>query len=142
MKTILTFFIFIITLMNAHAQTDSWKVTNNKTVLIETSVENEQKNILKLKKADLQKEGTLEIMYKDGDKQPDWRRYMAVFDEKDTELYKKENTACFKLSHQQILEWAKKAKTLHIFTWSLPNDPDLAARIRIRRIHLCTLTLN
>lgn len=128
--------------MNVNAQSDSWKIINNKTVLIQTADESEEKNLIVLKKADLQKQGTLEVLFKDGDKQLDWRRYLAVFDEEDTELYKKENTACIKLSHQQLLDWAKKAKSLHIFTWSLPNDPELAARIRIRRIHLCTITVN
>jgi hypothetical protein len=31
--------------------------------------------------------------------------------------------------------------TIKIYTWALPKDPKEAARVRIRRVHLCTIEL-
>jgi hypothetical protein len=122
---------------------DSWKIKwNNKTVL-ETSREDESSNTIKIKKDDLKKKYTLEIVYKEGDvaNTKNWKRSILFYDDADNGLMTKDSTRSVKLSAAQLKKLFGDKKTVKIYTMAIPTDPDLAARVRVRRVHLCTLEL-
>jgi hypothetical protein len=73
-------------------------------------------------------------------KQRDWNRSIIIFDEKDNQLYKKENFTV-KLENAVLAGLFKRSKVLNIYTTSLPKDPKLAAAVRIRRVHLATIRM-
>jgi hypothetical protein len=142
MKNLLTLLLIsTFTMTNAKSQ-GSWKIKFENKTLLSASTENETANTRQLKKADLSKNAFLQIDYKetDADKK-DWVRSFLFFDENDNELLRKENIKSPKLSSAELTKLFHERKKLKIYTVSLPSDPELASRVRIRRVHLCTLEL-
>jgi len=119
---------------------DSWKVYCGTKVLLKTSVSDASKNTVILGGRELASGAELKIVYKDRDPQKDWTRIIAVFDDNDNELERKE-TDSFSLRMSKIRELSAQYKKLTFYTWALPKDPELAARIRIRRVYLCTVEM-
>jgi hypothetical protein len=119
---------------------DSWKVSLNGRELLNTSTEDEAKNVILLKKPDLQKKKDFTVAYHEAKEQKGWERTMAAYDSRDAELNKQKGTR-FKLTSTALQSLFKKSKTIKIYTVALPSDPNLKAAVRVRRVHLCTLTL-
>ena len=123
------------------AKSNTWTVEHNRAVLLKATGENVAKNVVVLKAKDLKIEGQLYINYKEAEPLKDWKRTFAVFDEKDNELMSYSGSS-FKISNGKLRSLASDGiETIKIYTWALPTDPDLASRIRIRRVHLCTVKL-
>ena len=112
---------------------------NGKTIL-NTDVESVEKNTIEIKASELKKKSYLCISYKEAVKQGGWKRSIIVFDEKDNQLYKKENFTV-KIENSILMGLFNKSKVLNIYTTSLPKDPKLAAAVRIRRVHLATIRM-
>jgi hypothetical protein len=143
MKTILFLaFTFIMSLSNGQPQdaTDSWKVEHNGKTKLKATAENEDKNVITIKKEDLKKTGTFLVAYKEVSSERGWQRSITLFDVKDNELLKSES-ALLKIPNSKLSSLANSHKILKIYTWSLPTDPAVAATVRIRRIHLCTILI-
>ncbi len=121
------------------AQNDSWKVTHNGKVRLSASEENE-KNRVEIKAAELNKKGLLSVAFKEGAPQADWQREIMIFDPSDNEL-KRSKGSLLKLQNTDLKKLFAQSKTLMIYTIALPKDPNLAATVRVRRVHLCTLVL-
>lgn len=122
-------------------QSDSWKIKWNKKTILETAKENEADNTQKVKLADLKDNCFLKVTYKENPPKKDWKRDFLFFDEGDNELLRKDSTTIAKIPGTELKKLFAGKKKIMIYTVSLPTDPDLAARIRIRRVHLCTLEL-
>ena len=142
--------ILLIALVSLHmflqaqkAQPDSWKITWNKKVILETSKSDETANIRKIKAADLKKNYVLQITYKESDpkKIKEWNRSFMFFNESDNEISRKDNTRNWKITATELKKLFGDKKKIKIYTIAVPSDPDLAARVRVRRVHLCTLEL-
>jgi negative regulator of sigma E activity len=129
----------ILLAMYASAQ-DSWKITHNGKQCLQTSVESVETNSFTIKAADLKKKGLLSVQYTEAEKQKDWKRSIILFDEKDTELYRKDKNI-LQLQNSTLAVLSKKAKKISIYTLSLPTDPKLAAVVRVRRVHLATIII-
>jgi len=121
------------------AQNDNWKVSHNGKVRLSAGEENE-KNRIEIKAAELNKKGLLSIAFKEGTAQPDWQREIMIFDPSDNELLKQKGSL-LKVQNAELKKLFGKSKTLMVYTISLPKDPALAATVRVRRVHLCTLVL-
>ena len=67
---------------------DTWKICLDKKVLLNTSEEHEEKNIIKIFSSDLKKSRLFIVSYKEESPQLHWERSILVFDEKDNELKK------------------------------------------------------
>jgi hypothetical protein len=124
---------------SAQAQ-PSWTVHHNTKLRIKTSEESEEKNVLTLKTADLKKKGQLQVSYSDAEKQKGWVRTILYIDSTGEELLKTRG-ALSQVANATLLSLASKAKTIHVYTIYLPSDPAEAATVRVRRVHLCTLTV-
>ncbi|MEO6069664.1 MAG: hypothetical protein ABIN57_02370 [Chitinophagaceae bacterium] len=119
---------------------DSWRIEHNGNLKLYASTENPAKNVITLKKADFKKAGALVIGYKEMSREGGWQRSITLFDEKDNELIKEEG-ALLKVKNAKLASLAASYKTIKIYTWALPTDPALAATVRIRRVHLCTILI-
>ena len=122
----------------------SWKVTFcNKELLVATE-EDQNKNVVSIRSADLDKPGRyLTLSYWEMNtisKKNGWKRSIIVFDESDNQLIKKDSSA-ISLSANELKKLFKERKKIKLFTISIPSDPSQAALVRIRRVHLCTLDL-
>jgi hypothetical protein len=119
---------------------DTWRLTlNGKTVLTATE-ESEEKNKLSIKKADLSKKKDFYLSYSEKNKDDKWEREIMVVGDNDHELLR-QSTSKLKISNAKLLSLFKKSNTLKFYTISLPKDPVKRAAIRVRRAHLCTLTM-
>ena len=125
------------------AQPDSWKITWNNKVILETNKSDETANVRKIKSSDLNKSCFLEINYKEADakKEKEWIRSFMLMDENDKELLRKDSTRNVKIAAAELKKLFGEQKKVKIYTIAIPADPGLAARVRVRRVHLCTLEL-
>ncbi len=137
-----TFYLFALALFfNAVAGAQStWKICLDSKVLLSTSVENDEKNVVKIKTAILKKHKSFIVRYKQAEETKDWERTITVYDTEDAVL-KSLKGSQFKISVAALQLLFKKSKTLEVYTWALPKDPKLAANVRVRRVHLVTLVL-
>ena len=138
MKILFAFLLSFIGI-SAIAQ-DSWKLCLDKKVLLNAPGEDEKKNIVRISVADLNKSKTLTLSYKEGSPQKGWERTILMYDEKDNEL-KKQKGKKLKLKTLELKSLLNQYKTVKIYTINSPTDPTLKERVRIRRVHLCTLIL-
>jgi hypothetical protein len=130
---LLSFFI----ISNGVSAQDSWNVIINGKSVLKTSVEDESKNVITISQSMLKKKNSLIINYKQAVAQKDWERFIAAETEEATLKEVKGNL--FKISNTSLQSLFKKSKTIKIYSWSLPTDPEVRQRVRIRRVYLCTL---
>lgn len=123
----------------AEAQ-DSWLVVHGGKVRLKTAEEDETKNVVNIKATDLKKTGHLLISYIEAEKQKDWKRTIMFVGPNDKELLKIDGPVA-KVQNAKLKALAAKSKTIKVYTISLPSDPEVAATVRVRRVHLCTLSV-
>jgi hypothetical protein len=134
-------FLFLLILISlAGFGQGSWKVRLNEKTVLNTTVEDEEKNIILLKKSDLRKKKDFTLQFREENKKADWERTLMVYDEKDRELVKQKGNQ-LKVKNSRLLTYFSETAQLKIYTIALPTDPTLRAAIRVRRVHLCTLVL-
>ena len=120
-----------------------WKIMHNKQQLLLAHEEDVVKNRIQIRLIDLKQKGSFTITYAEmntGPARSGWIRTMAVYDEADKELYRK-NTNIIKWQDRELKKMLASNKIIKVFTWALPKDPAQAARVRVRRVHLCTIEL-
>jgi hypothetical protein len=122
---------------------NSWKVKWNKKLVLSANGENEARNAITIAKADLSKKCFLEIQFKEADseKANGWKRTFLIMDENDNELARIEKGSTITVKAADLKKHFKGRNCLRIFSISLPKDPELAARVRVRRIHIVTVKL-
>ncbi|HJW18341.1 MAG TPA: hypothetical protein VJ499_14520 [Flavisolibacter sp.] len=134
---LITLFVFLVLSPTLYAQ--SWQICNNGKVLLKTETENEEKNKISLDSIHLSKKG-LTLQYNEGkEKKKGWERVIAVYDSAGKEL-KQQKGNSLQLSRDSLHYYLKNSPLLKFFTWSLPTDPKLKALVRVRRIHLATIS--
>lgn len=119
---------------------NSWEVFLDEKILLNTSKEDEKKNVIKISSADLNKAKTFIVSLKETSAQKGWERTIIMYDEKDNEL-KKQAGKRLAVQTFELKALLDKLGTIKIYTINSPTDPKMKARVRIRRIHLCTLIL-
>jgi hypothetical protein len=68
----------------------------------------------------------------------DWKRTLIVQDDTGREWQQVEGHS-LKLRHRALRKMAATVPRIEMYTSSLPADPERAATVRIRRVHLCTI---
>ena len=143
--------LFLITLtlfsMSSHLEaqsSSSWQITWNKKILLQTSKEDETANVKTIKAAELTDDRFLEVVYKEASAEQEkiWKRSILFFDDHSHELMQKDSTRNVKLSGTDLKQLFGDRSTVKIYTVAYPLDPSLGPRVRVRRVHLCTLELN
>jgi hypothetical protein len=141
MKKLLLAAILLSAFTMSHAQ-DSWKIKLNGKIIFTAAGEDEIKNTKSIKRTELARPGTLDVLYKESIPQESWRRSLLFFDENDNQLFVKDSvTAVTKINNATLKKLFTDKKKLRIYTIATPTDPDLAARVRLRRVHLVTIDL-
>ncbi|MGZ5191208.1 MAG: hypothetical protein ACXWCZ_09330 [Flavisolibacter sp.] len=140
MKKIL-FLAFGIVITLATFSQDTWKLNLNGKIVFTAKVESEEKNKLTIKKSDLSKKKDFYLTYTEKTKDDKWEREIMIVDDNDHELFRHTSDK-LKISNAKLLSLFKKSNTLKIYTISLPKDPAKRAVVRVRRVHLVSLTMN
>jgi len=141
MKQILLATILSLAAFMVNAQ-DSWIIKLNNKAVITANKEDEDANVKTVKRSELAKAGSLQVFYKETEPKTGWRRSILLFDENDNELSRIDSlTSKSKISNATLKKGFQGKTKIHIYTIALPADPNLAAAIRVRRVHLGTLKL-
>ncbi|HEY1112798.1 MAG TPA: hypothetical protein VGE66_04535 [Chitinophagaceae bacterium] len=119
---------------------DSWKVIHKGKQKLATGVEKPEGNVVTINRADLSGTGTFLIKYTEKEPRTGWTRTITMVDKGENELHTHKGNL-FTISNANLKKLFNKANTIYVYTWALPDDPELAARIRIRRVHLSTIKL-
>ncbi len=146
MKTYIFGILAIIASFSLNAQslekTDTWTISLNKKIILSTSNEDETTNTKKIQRSALTKKAAfLDIKYTQGRVRTGWDRSITFYDENDAELLSKSIKADLKLNSKEMKKIAAAGKKIKIYTIAVPSDPKIAATVRVRRVHLCTLEL-
>jgi hypothetical protein len=135
------FLILVLTFSNIHIQAqDRWTVTHNGKEVVVATTEDTVANKVTATHGDLKKWGVLRIKYKEVPERPDWKRTLLIVDSGQTEL-KAVSGNTLKLRNRVLRKWLRNSGKLFIYTSSIPADPERAATVRVRRVHLCTLLI-
>lgn len=118
----------------------AWKLKLDKKVLVDATEENMEKNKVTLTVAELRKAKLLTLNYGAAGEDPKWQRTITIYDPQDAEL-KQFTGRSMSLSTAALRKLFAKSPTLHIYTMAIPKDPNLAATVRVRRVHLATVQM-
>jgi|GEM_PF-1028316 len=119
-------------------QPGKWKIKMNGKTLINTSTEDEKVNTKNISSSEWKKSGYLEISYTEAEPNT-WIRSFLFVDENDQQLFAVENSMKAKVSLSKLRKLFAGKKEVRIYTSIAPVNPDI--KVRIRRVHLCTLKL-
>jgi hypothetical protein len=140
MKLVLSILFSTLITMAVNAQdTDSWLVKWDGEKVLSTSNEDKTANTKTVKVPSNPSKSKLEIEYKP--RKESLKRSFILFGKNDNELMRFEDTWSAKICYADLLKSIGDEKQIEIYTIAIPTDPDLAARVRVRRVHLCTLIL-
>ena len=142
-SSLLLLFLFVVTLFAGAQEGIHWRIKHNKQTLLQSQEEDTVKNIIPLSLTDLNTPGHFTITcsatniagHKDA-----WIRTIAVYTATGKELYRKDADAII-IADMQLKKMLLENKTINVFSWAIPKDPVQAARVRVRRVHLCTIEL-
>lgn len=115
-----------------------WQVLVNKQLVLQSNTEDAAVNSRIVKAADLFNTN-LQIIYTET---PDAQlnRSYIIMDNNRRELFRTENTKQ-PIAGAALKKAAGGETTLVVYTLAIPSDPALAATVRVRPVHLCTLIL-
>jgi hypothetical protein len=139
MKKIALFFLATIVTICSFAQKGKWKVCLNKKTLLETTKEDEVKNVKTISLKEWKKAGYFELNYKEAEADIWFYRHFMIVDKDETDFYRLDSTNTIKIPLAELRKKTAGKKEIFIYTTISPKDPNLA--IRIRRIHLITIKL-
>ena len=141
MKKIILLIAFVLPVLCVVAQ-NSWKVKLNNKILVATNETDNTKYDKKVSRTEWKKNGSLEVSYKqDEEPQDGWVRTFYLIDEMGNTVIQKDNVNSIKISLKQLRKSFAGKKKIEIYTMVRPTDPEVAMRVRIRRVLLCTLEL-
>jgi hypothetical protein len=138
-KWILTIFALLSFTMVKADTIDNWQIHLNNKLILKGNVGADEPAVIQLSFKDAT--GSLKVTYRNDAPNIDWNRTFTICDADDNVLLKKEiatNAGSVVFSMQDLKKLAGK-KQVHIYTVSLPNDPNVAATVRVRRFLLGTI---
>ncbi len=132
MKRLLLFIIAITSFVFVHAQ-DRWTIQLNNKTLLTAKKEDTTANVVSVK--DLKK-GSLIITYTPGTADSKWGRRLSIYDVAENELYTKEAFS-ITIPATTLKKWKQNHSKIKIYTWPISKDPRI--KLKVRRVHLCTI---
>lgn len=150
MKKLIFFILFITTTQLVNAQAISWraKLGNKKTW--EFAGEDPEKNSVQLSYSQLKSKNNFMLGYVAPADEKEWKRILQVNDAAGsaiieipelTKTQKDNGTIWFTIPAKQLKKILTQHKKITILVSSLPSDPEKAALVRVRPVHVCTITL-
>jgi hypothetical protein len=125
----------------AAASEASWKVSLGKKVLLKATGEDENANVITLRRADLKKKASFTLSYvPESGQSAGWNRTITVYGANDTELQQHKGNK-LTLSNYALAQLVKGKDQVKIYTMAIPSDKRKAALVRVRRMHLVTINI-
>jgi hypothetical protein len=138
MKKTFFFICFLIAILSANAQSDSWEIKLNGKLILSADREDKIAKLKNIKVTEWKKSGFFEIIVKEAFPEK-WIRSFQFQDEQETELLRKDSVSSFKIPGVTLYKLFKNKKEIRIYTTTDPKNPMMMAPSHI--VHLCTLRL-
>lgn len=136
-RAFLIYVAFSFAVNSGQAQ-DSWKVSlSNKIILHQKN--NKESVTAHLKASSYKNFDKLSITYSTINSDTSWNRTFFINDEKDINLFTLtmiRQSGSVYVKSPRIKKLISSKKSFYIYTFSLPKDPSLAARVRVARVLL------
>lgn len=142
MKRAVLFYMIVLFSFAAQAQEyDSWQIYHNRK---EVSKFNDKKETtderrLVLLNRIMEGPGFFIIEFTPAKEQEEWIRTIAFYDSTDNLIREFKNTLFLRIHNSDIAAIMEGRQKVKVFSWAIPNDPAIAATVRVRRQLLCTL---
>ena len=101
------------------------------------------KNKLQLKKSDLANNNIFKIEYNEpkNSTTKGWVRTIVIMDTTSAVVVQQDSVSLLQLYNKDLMKLLWSRQKVNVYTWVKPLDPGMAAAIRIRRFHLCSIEL-
>lgn len=122
----------------------NWKIVlNKKAILTASGQEDTLKNKLQLKKSDLANNNIFKIEYNEpkNSTTKGWVRTIVIMDTTSAVVVQQDSVSLLQLYNKDLMKLLWSRQKVNVYTWVKPLDPSMAAAIRIRRFHLCSIEL-
>ena len=122
----------------------NWKIVlNKKAILTASGQEDTLKNKLQLKKSDLDNNNIFKIEYNEpkNSTTKGWVRTIVIMDTTSAVVVQQDSVSLLQLYNKDLMKLLWSRQKVNVYTWVKPLDPGMAAAIRIRRFHLCSIEL-
>ncbi len=122
----------------------NWKIVlNKKAILTASGQEDTLKNKLQLKKSDLANNNIFKIEYNEpkNSTTKGWVRTIVIMDTTSSVVVQQDSVSLLQLYNKDLMKLLWSRQKVNVYTWVKPLDPGMAAAIRIRRFHLCSIEL-
>jgi|APDOM4702015248_1054824.scaffolds.fasta_scaffold41967_2 hypothetical protein len=122
----------------------NWKIVlNKKAILTASGQEDTLKNKLQLKKSDLANNNIFKIEYNEpkNSTTKGWVRTIVIMDTTSAVVVQQDSVSLLQLYNKDLMKLLWSRQKVNVYTWVKPLDPGMAAAIRIRRFHLCSIEL-
>jgi hypothetical protein len=133
----LMYLLGFIMLAPAILAQDSWKISLNNKIILQTNKSDETLNTKKVSTAEWKKKGFLEVSYTEAIVS-NWLHTLQFIDESGNQLLSKDSVYT-KVSTSAIRKLTTGKKIVKIYMVVSPSNPMIAAPSRM--LHLCTLKL-
>lgn len=140
-KYILIHLIFFISTTVYSQKYDSWSLFHNRKEVGSFNLKKEsddERRIVLLNRT-LEGPGFFIIEFTPAAAQADWIRTIAFFDTSDIQIKAFSNTLFLRVHNTDMALMLDNRSIVKAYTWAVPKDPELAARVKVKRVLLCTL---
>ena len=141
MNKLVLILLFTFGTFMAEAQT-GWTVSYQKKVLLKNAVEDKEKNVVNIKKSTLKSTVFLQLNPVDADTAYNITIEAEAVGEEFTGLKSWEYSGkAVSISGTELKTLFTGRKKLAFYYTAIPKDPNLAAVVRVRKVHICTVNL-
>lgn len=136
--------LLVITFFTKAQEGASWKIVlNKKSILNASGDEDSLKNRVQIKKSDLSNNNIFKVEYVEAKNSitKGWVRTIALLDTTSAIVVQQDSISLLQFYNKDMMKLLWTRKKVNVYTWVKPLDPGMAAAIRIRRYHLCTIEL-
>lgn len=139
MKKMILLTGLLVSFLMMDAQT-TWSISNSGKTVLKNVGENPSKNVIKIKKSALQQTGNITIHFTKNDKEH--IRTVMVNDIANIGIGSWENvTAPIVITNAALKKLFNSGNKINFYFTEIPSDPEKAALVRVRMIHLVTIVL-
>lgn len=139
MKKMILLTGLLVSFLVMDAQT-TWSISNTGKTVLKNVGENSSKNVIKIKKSALQQSGNITIRFTKNDKEN--IRTVMVNDIANIGIGSWENvTAPIVITNAALKKLFNSGNKINFYFTEIPSDPEKAALVRVRMIHLVTIVL-
>ena len=127
-----------------------WKIKLGSKTILQTTGEDEKKNVVRLKNIQVGTKNNFYLSYRVTPDEKDWIKTVMMYDTAGvnitdnpvgSKIQKGTPRVNYIIPNKTLKVLLAGHKKIKIYYISIPSDPEKAAIVRVRRVHICTVLL-